>query len=227
MSYFSDNGINFGNDEFVTEVGTVPGLINKFKRNKVLRPEEIARAEQYGLSINTPTMNCRNTITYADDRYGTQTIQDMENNMHNGVSYDNPLYNYGVNDPKYRYDERRYLQQGLDGTYYNGTLKGCMRGRNKYREGRDAVPYLDKQSERGWQPALDEWGGVYKLQERFIPESFLPTQFNFKNSIAEMKTYDLLLLFLIFIIVAVLINNTMKINKIIDMTERRSMPATI
>lgn len=206
MSHLYDNGINFGDDEYVAIPGEVPGLINEFRRHRVQLPEEVARARQYGISMNTRGSNNRNSLTYAEDRYGTQTISDMEDRLHDGAYYSSPA---NVNDPKYRYDEHTYAHEGIDGEYYPAFNKGCVRGRKKYREGIDAVPNLDKQSMSKWQPSHNEWGGNYRHQERFTP-----------GVLATMNGQEMLVMLMLFIIVAVLINLTMKVSqlsKTIDM----------
>lgn len=200
MSFNIDNGINFGDDEYIAVPGEVPGLIKDFRRPRTLRPEEIARARQYGISVNTPCSNDRNAFTYSEDRYGTQTLHDLGDMVRDGYYYDPP---HGVSDPKYRHDETHYFHHGEDGKAYPMMRKGCVRGRKHYREGIDAVPGLDKNIMNRWQPSANEWGGIYAHQERFTP-----------GALATMSGQDMLIMLLLFIVVAVLMYHTVKISEI-------------
>lgn len=209
MSYFSDNGINFGDDQYIATPGEVPGLIKNFKNKRVILPEEMARAEQYGISLNVPCTNTRDSLIYANDRYGTQTQFDLDDQTRYGTRYNGDLPALMFKDPKVHYDDVIPQRRRDQGTAYNTDLpvRHCKKSDKFYEQGRDPVPTLDKRSMSNWQPCQDSWGGVYPLQERMT------------NSLSDGFTdHNIILLFIFIIFIAVMFNimKTREINKMVS-----------
>lgn len=80
MSYLYDNGINYGDDEVTAVPGETYGMVREFNRMKVIRPEDMALAENYNISLNPTMLNRRSDWTYAPDRYEVQTVNDIKLN---------------------------------------------------------------------------------------------------------------------------------------------------
>jgi hypothetical protein len=210
-----DNGISYGDDQYIATPGTVPGLVKNFKNKRIIRPEELARAEQYGISINVPCTNTRNSEIIADDRYGTQTLFDLDDNTRYGNYYRGDLPAMMFKNPNYRYDNVIPQCRRDEGTADNTMLpvKHCKKGRRLYNEGYDPITGLDRQSMPNWQPCQDGWGGVYPLQERFGGKS------------GTMSGQEILMIFLLFIIVVTVVYNIMKtreLSQLIDTIKLRT-----
>lgn len=208
MAYEYNDGIGFGDDQYFAQPGTVPSLIKNFRQKKVIRPEDLGRAEQYGISLNAPCTNTRNSFITAEDRYGMQTQFDLDNGAMNGTSYalDNPAMMF--KKPRGHYDD--VVTSGSCGSAYDGKMgcgkrrNNCMKGRNFYNEGIDPVPNLDEYARSKWQPCQDGWGGVYPMQERFTSPLFA----------SSISGENLLMLLFIFILVIAVLYNIMKTHQL-------------
>lgn len=207
MSYLTDNGIDYGSDQYIAQPGYVPGLIKNFKK-PVIRPEELARAEQYGISVNVPCTNTRNSEIIADDRYGHQTGFDMDDNTYNGLLYERPaqFYNKKIS---HHYNDVIPQRRRDQGTAYNTMMpvKHCVKGRYKVKQGQEPVPYLDEDSAYKWQRCNDGWNGVYPLQERF----------GMPNPSLTLTNEQLLMLVFLIIVIVMSVYNIIKMRDIAEL----------
>ena len=197
MSYFTDNGIGYGDDEFSASGEEVPELDNHYRRKGLMKPEELLQSRQYKIPVNANPGNNRNAFTYSDDRYQTQTMYDLGQQDRSGHYYDDGDY-------KYQHETTNGYHNGKDGRAYPMARKGCVKNAKRYRSGRDPVPFLDRGTRGLWQPNLNWDGAVYHPQERFVGGGL-------NNSVAWSDL--LLLLFIIAMVIAVVCNG-MKIRKL-------------